>query len=401
MNFNWKQGKLLFNPSDDADFRVNVCSDWYPMRNYEDKVLSDPKGIYGDLLPIIRLGDLNIVNVECLIGDAGEPITKSGPHLKTTKKAVESLTEANFHVGTLANNHIMDFGEDGLLHTMEYLKTRGLDLIGAGATHEEATKPYISTIKGTKVAVINCAEGEFSRSIDGGPGVYGLEDEQLDRQIRDLKTSCDVVIVIFHGGREYAPTPPPYIVQSLRRAVKAGADAVIGHHPHVPQGIEIYKGVPIAYSLGNFVFWQESEAKYRHTGYMLHLDFADKKLCGIEMTPYVIAPEGLRSMGNSERNQFNEDMTHVSELLKDVESNRILWEAFVDGVGMEGMLQVLSDGIGLIQKGDLLGAAKLLNICVTPAHRELYMNGMRRAVSGDLGDSPAWAKELVQYWSEG
>ena len=85
-----------------------------------------------------------------------------------------------------------------------------------------------------------------------------------------------VILVIFHGGREHTPLPPPYVVHDLRAIAEMGAHAVIAHHPHVPQGIELHHGVPIVYSMGNFVFWQTDPAFYRHAGYLVHLDLRDE-----------------------------------------------------------------------------------------------------------------------------
>lgn len=237
--------------------RMTIASDWLPRGPHEQLIEENPLAVYGDLLPLLRSSDLNVVNVEGGIGDSGHPIVKSGPNLRMTERAVRSLVEAPFHVGCLANNHILDYGTDNLRNTLNILRKEGLQTVGAGLNGAEAARPLINDLGASKVAIINCAEGEACRSLHNGPGAYGFETTALVRQVRELKQEADIVLVIFHGGREYVPLPPEYVVDGLRAAADAGASAVIAHHPHVPQGIELYGNVPIVYSQGNFVFWMD------------------------------------------------------------------------------------------------------------------------------------------------
>src|SRR5690606_3107085 len=116
---------------------------------------------------------------------------------------------------------------------------------GGGLNKEEVEAPLFLDAGGTKLAIVNFAEGEGCRSVNGSPGAHGFDPATAGDVIRSAKRQADVVIAIYHGGREYSPVPPPYVVSRLRMAAEGGADAVIAHHPHVPQGIEIYNGVPI------------------------------------------------------------------------------------------------------------------------------------------------------------
>jgi poly-gamma-glutamate synthesis protein (capsule biosynthesis protein) len=378
--------------------RLTIASDWAPLKVYADLIQSDPTAVYGDVLPLLRASDLNLVNVECTLGNHGEPIPKAGPNFRAEESSVRSLTEVPFHVACLANNHSMDYGPESLNYTMDLLQKAGLEIVGAGMSGEEAARPLVVDVGSVRVAVINCAEGEACRSVDNGPGANGFEPAAAARQIRELKRTADFVLVVFHGGREYAPLPPEYVIAGLRGMAEAGASAVIAHHPHVPQGIEVYRGVPIVYSQGNFVFWQDSPTFFRHAGYLVHLDVLKDRIAKMEITPYTIEPEGLSMMKGALKTRFLQTLAHVSELIADPAKVRDVWNAFVDGVGLSGLIRTLQSPMKQLETDLPVGAARLLNLFFTPAHSELFITGLRRAVNGRLGDSPEWAKRLVDHW---
>lgn len=379
--------------------RVTIASDWLPRGPHEGLIASDPLRVYGDLLPLLRNSDLNLVNVEGGIGQTGEPIWKDGPNLKMDDNAVRSLTEAPFHIGCLANNHILDFGPDNLRHTLHALQQAGLKTVGAGMTGAEAARPLTVDVNGiSRIAIINCAEGEGCRSIDGGPGAHGLDKEQLVRQVRQLKQEADIVLVIFHGGREYVPLPPEYVTESLRAAARAGATAVVAHHPHVPQGIEVHEGVPIVYSQGNFVFWMEQDSFYRHAGFLVHLDLCGNRLERMSITPYLIAREGLSLMEGRAKEEFLQSLRLLSELLADGQKVREGWDALSDTIGSRGVVKIMERAIAEMEELPHRGAARVMNYLFTPAHRELYIHALRRSITGELGTAPGWAKTLLHHW---
>ncbi|QHE53034.1 CapA family protein [Pontibacillus sp. HMF3514] len=397
----WEKGIIKVNNVESQDStRITICSDWAPRDQYEYIMENDPTRIYGDLLPVIQTSDLSIVNVETTLGNRGEPIHKGGPNLRGSEKTIQALTHVPFHIGCLANNHTMDYGREGLSETINLLKNAGIQVTGAGLSGEEAAKPFITNVNDTTVGIINCAEGEECRSVDGGPGVHGLHIQKTTEQIRELKKKTDLVLVIFHGGREHIPSPPLYVTKDLRKLAKAGADAVISHHPHVPQGIEMYHGVPIVYSQGNFVFWQKSEQYFHHAGYMVHLDLSDRKIKQLVVTPYLIKQYGLELMKGEEKSQFLKDLQYLSTILSDDTKVTNVWDAVVDDVGLDAIAEALKENANLLQTKDIKGAAWLHNIFFTPAHRELYLRALKRATTGETGNAPNWAKDLVQYWKK-
>jgi poly-gamma-glutamate synthesis protein (capsule biosynthesis protein) len=303
-----------------------------------------------------------------------------------------------FQVACLANNHILDFGKEGLARTIDVLQRAGMKTVGAGITDELAAEPLLVDVKGVPLAIINCAEGEQCRSSNGGPGANGFELHRISEQIRALKASGAVVIVVYHGGREYIPVPPVYVVRQLRELANQGADAVIAHHPHVPQGMELYRGVPIVYSQGNFLFWMRSPLFYRRAGYLVHLDFCGSTLVGLEITPYYQEETGIRLMGPRMRHQFAADMDAVSDLLTTPGAIELAWDAIADAEA-DHFPKVLEQAAEGIRKNKRAMTARTGNMFATPAWRELWIHLSQRLITDQVGTSPEWARQWLQLWS--
>jgi poly-gamma-glutamate synthesis protein (capsule biosynthesis protein) len=215
------------------------------------------------MLPVLRGADLRIVNCECALTAGGKPVWKSGAVFKGLPTHVSGLNRVPFEVACLANNHVFDYGLRGFRETLDVLHRNGIRTVGAGLTFEEAVSPLTVKVKDTRITIVNFSEGEDLTASRGGPGVCGWEIEKLVGLVRKVKKRGDFLIAVGHAGLEYIPFPPPYVVEAYRALAEAGADCVIGHHPHVPQGLELRDGRLIAYSLGNFVFWQPGDLYYR------------------------------------------------------------------------------------------------------------------------------------------
>lgn len=215
---------------------------------------------------VTRAADLFVVNLECPFTDSNQKIAKNF-NFKARPHLVESLTAGGVDVVSLANNHLMDFGPQGLTDTVATLARHGIAFFGAGQTLAKARAPAIVERKGITFAFLGYfflgeANIEPKEVIAQGdqPGVAGhfsdlaVMTSMLVQDVKAAKARADHVICFFHWGREGNTQPEPYQVALAHSAIEAGAAAVIGSHPHVLQGFESYKQVPIAYSLGNFVF---------------------------------------------------------------------------------------------------------------------------------------------------
>ena len=271
---------------------VLVASDWAPIRAFEPIIRDAPESIYGDLLPVLRRADLRIVNCECALTSASAAVWKSGAVFKGEPAHVAGLTAVPFDIACLANNHVLDYGVAGLRETLRVLARAGIHSVGAGLTEAQALAPLSVLVNGQPIHIVNLSEGEDLTASTGGPGVFGWDIALAAAQTRALKKIGGVVIVIAHCGLEYVPFPPPYVVAAFRALIEAGADCVIGHHPHVPQGIEWWCGRPIIYSLGNFVFYQPTTLHHRKTGFCVSMQCEGGRVTGIELHPYRITDTG-------------------------------------------------------------------------------------------------------------
>jgi poly-gamma-glutamate synthesis protein (capsule biosynthesis protein) len=209
----------------------------------------------------LKQGDIVIGNLESPIASSGVEFTDKRFRFKAGLKAALALKNAGFTHLSLANNHMLDFGADGLKQTLEALGSSRIIHSGAGLNLAAARKAGITDVNGVKIAFLSYSltypEEFFAGAQKAGtaPGYAQF----FTADIVQAKKSADCVIVSFHWGGEGEVKPKSYQVSAARSAIDAGADIVIGHHPHVLQGVEHYgKGV-IFYSLGNFAFGSMSK----------------------------------------------------------------------------------------------------------------------------------------------
>lgn len=230
-----------------------------------------------ELVDIIKSADYSLVNFESpIVEDVYKPITKCGPNLRCSSKAADAIKYAGFSAVTMANNHILDFGKEGLNKSIECCKKNGIDVVGVGNNLKEAEKVLYVERRGKKLAIINCCEHEFSIATDTTAGANPLNPIRQYYSIKEAKNNADYVLVIVHGGHEHYQLPSPRMQETYRFFIDAGADVVVNHHQHCYSGYEIYNGKPIFYGLGNFCFDEGSNTtKIWQEGYMVELNLED------------------------------------------------------------------------------------------------------------------------------
>lgn len=198
--------------------------------------------------------DLVFGNLECAVTARDFAVHKAY-RLRADPKVVPALVAAGFDVLSLANNHTMDCGKLGLMETISSLHGAGILTVGAGENAVEARKPALAEIRGLKVAFL-----AFTDVPDGSGAFIARGDStEIVEAVALAKKQADLVVISFHWGEEYATAPLDHQRKLAHAVVDAGACLVIGHHPHVIEGVERYKRGLIAYSLGNFVFDQHEE----------------------------------------------------------------------------------------------------------------------------------------------
>ena len=205
---------------------------------------------------ILQAADVAIGNLETSIASSGMPLDNKIYTFRATPQSVKVL-KGRFHAMSVANNHSGDYGRDAFMETLSHLRGAGIAAFGGGANLSEAHKPYWIEKNGIRIAVLGYDEFK-PRSFEAGAnwaGVAWSEDSQVVADIRAARAAgADVVIPFMHWGWEREPEPSQRQRDLAKLMVQAGADAVVGSHPHVTQGADIVLGKPVIWSLGNLVF---------------------------------------------------------------------------------------------------------------------------------------------------
>jgi poly-gamma-glutamate capsule biosynthesis protein CapA/YwtB (metallophosphatase superfamily) len=212
----------------------------------------------------LSLADVSMVNLENPVTTRGTKVEKPY-NFRMNPRYLQALKDAGIDLVTIANNHVFDYGREGLFDTIANLDSAGIRHVGAGRDAEEAYRPVVLEIKGRKIGFLSYyGGGEAPGATKTSCGVARRELSRIKKDIASLKKErgADYVVVNLHWGTEKARFPDESQKGFARSVIDAGADALIGHHPHVIQGIERYRKGVIVYSLGNFVFGGNSRNTY-------------------------------------------------------------------------------------------------------------------------------------------
>ena len=235
----------------------------------------------------LRNADLRYCNLECPVSDRGHNLH----HLysfRADPRVIDGLKAAGFNVASQANNHTYDWGPEALLDSLERLRAAGIQPVGAGQNILAAHYPLLVNVGGLRIAFlayVNIDPKEATAGVDR-PGVAWLDPAQVLADIRFARPLADLVIVCPHWGVEYALQPTREQVEIAHQMIDAGADLVVGSHPHVVQPLEKYHDHWIAYSLGNFIFDQQNYATHR--GLMLQVKVRGKQIAEVLPIPIKI-----------------------------------------------------------------------------------------------------------------
>lgn len=257
----------------------------------------------------LRSADLTLGTLESTLSDDGTP-QQGDDSFAAPPAVLDGLADAGFDAMSLADNHTGDFGERALLRTLDLLAGGPVRSFGAGRDRAEASAAYVAERHGVRFAVIGFnAIGETPRATSRRPGALSVrmpprtgplvesDLAHVERLVRRLDQEADVVIVLPHWGTQYTHVAEPIQHRVARRLTAAGADLVVGGHPHWVQGIEWYDGALVAHSLGNFVFDMDFMTQTQQ-GVVLEAVFWDTELKGFDLVPYAMdddfAPRPVR-----------------------------------------------------------------------------------------------------------
>ncbi len=283
-----------------SDLTVAAVGDIIPGRHVAESMAEH--GVeypFEKVAPLVSSADLSFGDLECPLTDSIEP-PRSGMVFAAPAKTIKGIELLGLDLVTLANNHSTNFGREAFMDTVRLLESRGLEYVGGGRDYNRAHAPAVMAVGGYRFAFLdyNAIEGSVDATA-GEPGVTWIDlqpwrpDDPADfrmvqEEIREARKKADYVVVGFHWSKEYVYEPNPSMVKLAHLACDAGADMVVGQHPHTIQPIEYYNGKLIAYSLGNFVFDQRFNEQVRQ-GFVMRMTFKKLSPVSIELLPYRIS----------------------------------------------------------------------------------------------------------------
>lgn len=303
-------------------FIINIVGD-VCLKNIDDTTYNFSK----EIEEIFSQATLNVANLECVLTTNDTPAKYRTIRLKGDTK--ENPIFKTFHIYALANNHIMDYGREGLVDTLNFLTLSHKSFFGAGLNEEEALKPLLIEQDGLKVAFLTFNRFDVAKKQQAGtaPEKFNV----IKKYIKELKAKDYFVIVYPHWNYQWVEYPAPDERKKGYNMIDAGADIVVGAHPHIVQGVEVYKGKKIFHSLGNFVF---RNTKYTKSipqfgkSFILQLLINEDKTYETKVIPVYNDNDGVRLSTNTEQKDFFEYLDSISDVLYDKKkSHKLFYES--------------------------------------------------------------------------
>jgi poly-gamma-glutamate capsule biosynthesis protein CapA/YwtB (metallophosphatase superfamily) len=297
-----------------ADPTVNLMfgGDVTLTNSYTDKVGKNYQWAFSQL-DEFRQADVSMVNLEAPFTTATQPLPGKKFNFKSPIEDVQVLQNGGIDIVNLANNHSMDYQGAGLLETTQTLQKAGIQSIGAGENSKAARRPVIMNVKGKKVAYLGYYDADLHAATADGAGTNPRHNDRVAADIKALRKQVDWIVVNYHWGEELAKYPGDWQMDLARFTIDQGADLVVGHHAHVLQGAEIYKGRPIVYSLGNFIFGGNSISDYDTAA--LKVSLKDQQM-RVEFLPVQVRGYQARVVNGQAGQQILGQITAVSDIFQ-------------------------------------------------------------------------------------
>lgn len=345
--------------------------------------------LFGDeLLKEFQAADFRIFNLETPLTDHNAPISKCGPCLSAPTKCIKGYVAAGVDLVTLANNHIMDQGENGLTETVKVLQKYSIRYVGVGKTINDCISSCTITIKGKKIGIYACAEHEFSIATTCLPGANPFDPLESYDRIKEMAAEHDYIIVLYHGGKELYQYPSPNLQKVCRKFIESGANLVICQHSHCIGCEEEYKSGSIIYGQGNFLFDRSNHYMWR-TGLVVKIqdDFSVNllpiikiqnkvRLASVEQTKEILSQYYSRSEEITKEHFINEEYSKFAR-------NQIARYINTFGGGWRSILvkierKVFNHNPDIKKYYGSKRMLRLINHIECEAHRELIIEGLRQ-----------------------
>lgn len=306
--------------------KILIGSDIVPTEQTEQLFIDgDLRGLFGDVCELVKSADRTVINLECALTTSDKGIKKFGPCLKAAPKCADSLKNLGITDVMLSNNHVFDFGIQGLMDTVSNLERVGLAYTGIGKNDTDSRKPYIIEQEEKRIGFINVCEHEYSYALPDRMGTNPFDPFLTMQDIRALKKKVDYVIVLYHGGKEHCRYPSPRLRNLCREMVLCGADVVIAQHSHCIGCYEEYEDGHIVYGQGNFHFCWSNMAETWYTSLLIELEI--KKELKIKFIPLLTKEKSIDVAKGEDADEILHAFTKRSQELQNGQW-RNGWHAF-------------------------------------------------------------------------
>lgn len=362
--------------------RVVILGDIGASEENADRFAKGDRSLLIDtrIASILDQADIRIANLEKPLTDLETPLGYCAPDYRAPVASVNFLSAINLTAVSLANNHIMDQRDQGLYSTISALRQKGIIPVGAGENLSQARKAVVMEKNGVRIGVYACVEHEFSIATSDSPGANPFDPlESLDH-IVELRESCDLVIVLYHGGTEGYPYPTPWLQRVCRRMCDKGADLVVCQHSHCIGCEEQYENSRIVYGQGNFLLDNIPIPCWK-TSLLIEVEATKNGLKEIRYFPLRRSPYGTGIA--EDENDLLECFRKRSEEIRDpifLESQYIQFcktkegHYFANLMGMSRFMQRVLRRLGLLNLASMKYGKKRRNVLydyiMCDAHRE-------------------------------
>jgi poly-gamma-glutamate synthesis protein (capsule biosynthesis protein) len=310
---------------------ILIGGDLCPVNRYQDLFQhGNQEAILGPLAERALQADLFIANLECPFIRQPSPILKTGPVLGVPLSCARGLATIGLNAVGIANNHIMDHGAAGLAATMEACEANGVATFGAGVSLAEAQRILIQDVKGLRVGMLAMAEREWSIASRSSPGANPLDLIEFVRQMKEHRKRVDFLVVLLHAGCEGYELPSPGLQKVCRFLVEEGADVVTCQHSHCVGSHETYRGRPIVYGQGNFIFDYDSHGYKGREGVFIDLQVQASGETSFKLVPFVrqASKAGLAALEAAEEARFMASLEARSAILADEDMVESAWKDY-------------------------------------------------------------------------
>lgn len=349
------------------------------------QMLAHPPGwLMEKMLPELSRSDVLFGNLECAIVPADYPDDQIDSRGMAGKfDGSIALKEAGFDFICLANNHILDGGMIGLLHTRKVVEAQGIVTGGVGETPQDARSLRVVTARGMRIGFLCYAEDSNYTVGQKGLGIAYYSPQAVLEDIGRHRASVDALVISIHADLEFMDTPSPARRQAWRDFARAGATVILGHHPHVPQGAEMIGKSLIVYSLGNFCFQSFSSAYMRAGGpntarsFLLEAEISRNGVESYRRVPvHIESPDSERPVplaGQAEK----EMLAHLAQLDRMVQSDSVVLENWRK-MALKQLRLTLLDGVSMNGEAALL---HWLGSLLEVAENRAWVDEIRQAVA--------------------